>query len=527
MATVDREVVLYEIAMSIGNSLDIQLMSKAFLSTVLKKLPLSSGFILKSNVKMSQEDIVFSIPKRISNNHHIMGVIHAINSGSYASIQMTDGLIQYIFKLEGFGYLVLFSTVELEPLIVKSFDPLLQKLTISLLACENHAALQESLTLAQEATYVKSVFLANMSHEIRTPMNAVIGMTGLALEGELNEKQKSYILKANLSAKNLLGIINDILDFSKIEAGKLELSPVHFELKDVIAHTLQVINADAREKGVKTRVQIGKDVPRVYYADSLRLTQVLTNLVNNAVKFSHHNGSILVSVSLKEKREKDVLVEFSVADKGIGISPENQRKLFQTFSQAESSTTRKYGGTGLGLAISKKIVEIMGGQIGVQSRENEGSVFRFTVSMQVSDESFIERVSQRSKKGLQTAVAKLEGVRVLLVEDNLLNQELAHDLLVNNGLEVSIAEHGRDALEILQTQEFDVILMDCQMPVMDGYEATRQIRAQEKYKDLPILAMTANVMSEDIDKALEAGMNDNIAKPINPQVMFETIAKWI
>ncbi len=390
---------------------------------------------------------------------------------------------------------------------------------------------ENALVLAKEAaenaTKVKAEFLANMSHEIRTPMNAIIGMSRLALDEKLENKPKNYIKKVQSAAIGLLGILNDILDFSKIEARKLEITPVHFQLKDVISPTLNLMKEIAAKKAIKTRVKIEKDVPHIYYADALRIGQVLTNLVSNAVKFSHHGGSVTIGVSLREESESNALVEFSVADEGIGISAENQKKLFQSFSQADSSTTRKFGGTGLGLAISQKIVELMGGSIRVESEEGKGSTFRFTVRMQKSDEAALLDSLEEADDDVNIATRRLKNSRILLVEDNEMNQELAEDLLRNSGIHVTLANNGEEALEILAKERFDGILMDCQMPVMDGYEATRRIRADEKYRDLPILAMTANVMEGDKEKALDAGMNDHIPKPINPNEMFVTMAKWI
>ena len=395
------------------------------------------------------------------------------------------------------------------------------------LRMEAEEALIKAKITAEQATQSKSEFLANMSHEIRTPMNSVIGMTDLALDNKLDDSSRNYVQKANMAAKNLLGIINDILDFSKMEAGKLDLYPNHFELKEIISNTLHLISVAAKDKNIKTKVKLDKDVPKYYFADSLRLGQVLTNLATNAVKFSHNEGSVILAISLKEKNNKGAVVEFSVIDEGIGISPEAQNKLFQSFSQADSSTQRKFGGTGLGLAISKKIIELMDGEIHLKSEEGKGSTFSFTIRMKKSSKENIIQNTQDTKQAMKLAIDKLRDKHILLVEDNEMNQELAIDLLERNGLIVTLAQDGQEAIDRLQTQSFDLVLMDVQMPIMDGYTATKVIREQESFKDLPIIAMTANVLSGDVHKAREAGMDDHIAKPIIPANMFVTIAKWI
>jgi len=383
---------------------------------------------------------------------------------------------------------------------------------------------------AEAANLAKSTFLANMSHELRTPMNAIMGMTSLALRRAEDPRLVDHLTKIDQASQHLLAVINDILDISKIEADHLSLEQVAFTLDEEVAKLRTLFAQKISDKGLAFRVDLAPELGRrEFQGDPLRLGQILLNLVGNALKFTEQ-GAIALRTCLVEEAAATAVLRFEVQDSGIGIAAEDQKRLFMAFEQADGSMTRKYGGTGLGLAISKRLVSLMGGEIGVTSRQGAGSTFWFTVRL-----GKVSRASPNQPDGAAgpagTAEMRLRvghaGARILLAEDEPVNQEVFRELLEDAGLRVDIAMDGVEAVALAQAGPYDLILMDMQMPRLNGVDATRAIRADSANCGTPILAMTANAFSEDRQACLDAGMDDHIAKPIDPEQLFGVLLRWL
>jgi len=384
---------------------------------------------------------------------------------------------------------------------------------------------------AEEANNAKSVFLAKMSHEVRTPMNAIIGMIDLTLDTSLTEEQIDNLKVAKDAADNLLSLINDILDLSRAQAGKVVIEEIEINVQDIVKNVCKGLMILARNKGVDVVWCIDPEIPRLLTGDPVRLRQVIVNLVNNAIKFTH-KGKVQVNVKMKSLTAKDCEVIFEVIDSGIGISAKNLPHIFDVFTDAHNTTARRYGGTGLGLAICKKIVEMMRGTIEVDSKEGTGSTFRFTILFGFKPDVFGKSESDpkvRAETAVYAVPPELNNLRILLAEDNTVNQRIAVRVLEKLGWKITVVNNGQEVLDILNNQTFDVILMDDNMPLLSGIEATQVIRREEKQtgQHVPVIAMTANAMAGDRERYIASGMDGYVSKPIDRNLLYEEIVNLV
>lgn len=413
----------------------------------------------------------------------------------------------------GTGMLLTFMTMQARVLYAQYWSGLRDRLS-----------LRKAMEEAESASASKSAFLANMSHEIRTPLNGVLGMIAVILESELSDQQREHLEVARQSGLLLQGILNDVLDLSKIEAGKVTLEMAEFDLEATLSGVTQLIMPKARQKGLDLRLQYAAKAPRWFRGDEGKIRQIALNFVDNAVKFTARGG-VTVVVSAERSNERAAKVTIAVRDTGIGIGSQQQSLLFEKFSQADASTTRKYGGTGLGLVISKRLAEAMGGSVGVVSAAEAGSTFWTTLPL-----ATVEAPQEaEAKAALDGAHPEQRHGRVLVVEDNGVNQRIVTRLLERRGLQVDVAANGREAVRMFLANIYSMIFMDCQMPEMDGYQATREIRTQEKHLTrarTPIVAMTANAMFSDREICLQAGMDDYVSKPLAVAELERVLALW-
>jgi len=381
--------------------------------------------------------------------------------------------------------------------------------------------LKKARDVAEQAAKAKAMFLANMSHEIRTPLNGIVGMIDILRQTNLDDQQREYLSIIDISSETLLMIINDILDFSKIEAGEISFEKISFNIRNEIDDVYKVLSYRAKQKHLEFSIDVGTDVPETLQGDPFRLKQILINLINNAIKFTK-KGFVRVSVLLIRNAGYKDAIRFEVQDSGIGISPENQQKLFKSFSQADTSTTRNFGGSGLGLAISKRLVQMMDGEIGAESAEGKGSMFWFTVTLdKATSENIVKEEMQNDHH--------TRSLNILLAEDNAINQKVSMINIHKLGHQVQVASNGNEAVEMFLHHSFDLILMDVHMPGMDGLEATREIRKIEAERKtdhpVPIIAMTATIYEEDIRNFYNWGMNDYLGKPFKPVDLAQVMEK--
>jgi len=392
--------------------------------------------------------------------------------------------------------------------------------------------LRLALVFAEDNARAKDEFLDNMNHELRTPMNGILGFLRMASQAGTDVIQLKHIADAERSAKDLMHIIDDVLDFTEIEKNKMRMDVTKFKLSDILNNMRETYAPAARAKNLEFIVRLPQDLPELVIGDPMKLRKLLINLVDNAVKFTE-KGKVTVRASVTKQTDSQVEMSFYVRDTGIGMKPEQMKSLFTPFWQADSSSTRKYGGTGLGLALAKHLAQLLGGKLWAESEYEEGSTFYFTARFSLPDASAISPYQESKTEPIKEEAVASEQIEtrnnmhLLLVDDAEINQMVAEALLTSMGYTVDTANNGQEAIDMIEAHEYDAVLMDIQMPVMDGLSATARIRESDKYKDLPIIAVSAHAMSEDKEKSLNSGMNDHITKPIDPDTLFETLNKWL
>jgi signal transduction histidine kinase/CheY-like chemotaxis protein/HPt (histidine-containing phosphotransfer) domain-containing protein len=532
--------ILYEISMTLGDTSDMYGMLKKFSKITLRQLDCKGIVIFEDSQYEDRLSSIYLNPQNLISEDIFSEVFDRADLfHRYEKSDECDRLICgtncYLFKLKDFGILALLKDGELSQMVTKSFEKMAEKLSYSIQSCKNFSKLEESkiilsssLQRSRESQKIKDQFLANMSHEIRTPLNGIVGFLSVLKETQLSSEQLEYVNIIENSSEVLLKIINDILDFSKIQAGKIELEKQPFNCKEEMANIAKLFDGTAGEKNIDFVVNMDQTLPSCIMCDKIRMKQVIINLLSNAFKFTQNGQIIFQTTKLRETEDK-VSIRYSIKDTGIGISHEQQKVIFDSFSQADISTTRKYGGTGLGLSIAKGIVELAGGKLLLKSEPNKGSEFYFEIE------------TSKCEPGVNAFMSEIEVIpmdhvfensHILVAEDNLVNQMLIKKLLTEKGITVTITNDGQEVLDtyMKDPKKYDLIFMDISMPVLSGVESTIKILEFESLHNIehtPIVALTANAFASDKERYLSVGMDNYIAKPVDIKVLDKVLEEYL